>query len=130
MVHQYKLNGYHIVLDTCSGSVHAVDEIAYDLIALFEAKSEDEIVAELLSKYGDRADVSEDELRECYPNPKVSEYQAADAITLEVMDYIANEPLVKAILTGHMHFDYDSVYANRIPQLCTACRTLRVVEFV
>jgi hypothetical protein len=71
-----------------------------------------------------------DELRECYPNPKVSEYQAADAITLEVMDYIANEPLVKAILTGHMHFDYDSVYANRIPQLCTACRTLRVVEFV
>ena len=29
MMHQYQLNGYHIVLDTCSGSVHAVDEVAY-----------------------------------------------------------------------------------------------------
>ena len=27
MVHQYKLNGYNIVLDTCSGSVHVVDEV-------------------------------------------------------------------------------------------------------
>ena len=25
MVHQYQLNGYNIVLDTCSGSVHVVD---------------------------------------------------------------------------------------------------------
>ena len=71
-----------------------------------------------------------DELRKGYANPNVSEYQAADAITLEVMDYIANEPLVKAILTGHMHFDYESVFADRIPQLCTDCCTLRVVEFV
>ena len=29
MVHQYKLNGYNIVLDTCSGSVHVVDDVAY-----------------------------------------------------------------------------------------------------
>ena len=28
MVHQYQLNGYNIVLDTCSGSVHVVDEVA------------------------------------------------------------------------------------------------------
>ena len=34
MVHQYKLNGYNLVLDTCSGGVHVVDEVAYDLIAL------------------------------------------------------------------------------------------------
>ena len=34
MIHQYKLNGYNIVLDTASGSVHAVDDAAYDAIAL------------------------------------------------------------------------------------------------
>ena len=34
MVHQYQLNGYNIVLDSCSGSIHAVDEVAYDIIAL------------------------------------------------------------------------------------------------
>ena len=36
MVHQYKLNGYNIVLDTCSGSVHTVDEVAYDIIEMYE----------------------------------------------------------------------------------------------
>ena len=38
MVHQYQLNGYNIVLDTCSGSIHVVDEVAYDVIALFPRK--------------------------------------------------------------------------------------------
>ena len=37
MIHQYKLNGYNIVLDVYSGSVHAVDELAYDAIALIDA---------------------------------------------------------------------------------------------
>ncbi len=36
MIHQYKLNGYNIVLDVYSGSVHVVDEVAYDMIALYE----------------------------------------------------------------------------------------------
>ena len=41
MVHQYQLNGCNIVLDSCSGSIHVVDEVAYDIIALFESsKSE------------------------------------------------------------------------------------------
>ena len=44
MVHQYKLNGYNIVLDTASGSVHTVDEVAYDIIALYPEKTPDEIV--------------------------------------------------------------------------------------
>ncbi|AVF20293.1 hypothetical protein ABNB59_08410 [Paenibacillus larvae] len=36
MIHQYKLNGYNIVLDTYSGSVHVVDDLAYEIIALYE----------------------------------------------------------------------------------------------
>jgi len=65
MVHQYKLNGYNIVLDTCSGAIHVVDEVAYDMIAAFKEKSEEEIVAEMLVKYGDREDVTEEELHLC-----------------------------------------------------------------
>ena len=65
MVHQYKLNGYNIVLDTCSGSVHVVDEVAYDMIAGFREKTEDELVAEMLAKYGDRPDVTEEDLHLC-----------------------------------------------------------------
>ena len=65
MVHQYKLNGYNIVLDTCSGAIHVVDEVAYDIIALYKEKLADEIVSEMLEKYGDRDDVTETELRLC-----------------------------------------------------------------
>ncbi len=65
MIHQYKLNGYNIVLDVCSGSVHCVDDVAYDMIAMFEDRTGDEIVAEMLKKYGDRPDVTEADLREC-----------------------------------------------------------------
>ena len=37
MIHQYQNNGYHIVLDVNSGSVHVVDKIAYDVIGCLEA---------------------------------------------------------------------------------------------
>ena len=65
MVHQYQLNGYNIVLDTCSGSVHVVDDVAYDVIAMYKEHSADEIVAAMLEKYGDRPDVTEADLRQC-----------------------------------------------------------------
>ena len=56
MVHQYQLNGYNIVLDSCSGSVHVVDDVAYDVIAMYKEHSADEIVAAMLAKYADRPD--------------------------------------------------------------------------
>lgn len=65
MVHQYKLNGYNIVLDTCSGSIHVVDEVAYDMIALYKEKTQEEIVREMMERYGHREDVTEEELKLC-----------------------------------------------------------------
>ena len=51
MIHQYKLNGYNIVLDVHSGSVHAVDEIAYDIIEWYLDFSRDEIIRKIQEKY-------------------------------------------------------------------------------
>ena len=65
MIHQYKLNGYNIVLDVFSGSVHVVDEVAYDVIGLYETTPADEIVARMLEKYADREDVTGADLRQC-----------------------------------------------------------------
>ncbi len=65
MIHQYKLNGYNIVIDVYSGSVHVVDDVAYDIIADFKTKSEDEITKDILEKYSDRNDVSENDVRLC-----------------------------------------------------------------
>ena len=65
MVHQYQLNGFNIVLDTCSGSVHAVDPVAYDAISLYETHSTEEILDQLLEQYAGQTDVTEDDLRQC-----------------------------------------------------------------
>ena len=65
MVHQYQLNGYNIVLDTCSGAIHVVDEVAYDIIALYPDHTADEIVTAMMEKYGAREDVTEKDLRDC-----------------------------------------------------------------
>lgn len=64
MVHQYKLNGYNIVLDVYSGSVHLVDDVAYDIIQLFCSETKEAIVEKMLEKYTDREDVTREELWE------------------------------------------------------------------
>lgn len=63
MIHQYKLNGYDIVLDCASGSVHVVDDVAYDMIADFENLSKDELINKIKNKY--RGESAED-LNDCY----------------------------------------------------------------
>ena len=65
MIHQYKLGGLNIVIDVNSGAVHVVDEVAYDIIAMYENTSADQIVAEMLEKYSHLPDVDEGEIREC-----------------------------------------------------------------
>ena len=63
MIHQYKLGGYNIVLDVCSGGVHVVDGVAYDIIAMFETHSREEVLRAMGSKY---PSLTEAELEECY----------------------------------------------------------------
>ncbi len=66
MIHQYKLGGYNIVLDICSGSVHAVDEVAYDIISIFESMTKEEVISKMWEKYRERDDISKEDIEECY----------------------------------------------------------------
>ena len=66
MVHQYKLLGYNIVLDVCSGSVHVVDDVAYDIISLFEDNGKEAVLSKIREKYAANPSVSESEAEECY----------------------------------------------------------------
>ena len=75
MIHQYRMGDLNIVLDVFSGSIHVVDDIAYDIIGMYEKCSADEIAAEILSRYGDREGVNEDEIRECLS--QIGELKAA-----------------------------------------------------
>ncbi len=65
MIHQYKLGGYNIVLDVCSGSVHAVDDVAYDIISMYESHGREEILSAMKEKYVG-ADISEADIEECF----------------------------------------------------------------
>ena len=62
MIHQYKLGGYNIVLDICSGSVHAVDDVAYDIISMFESSEKEAVIAAMKEKYADIVKCDEDVL--------------------------------------------------------------------
>ncbi|MBQ6818947.1 MAG: thioether cross-link-forming SCIFF peptide maturase [Clostridia bacterium] len=66
MIHCYKLGGLNIVLDIFSGSVHVVDEVAYDIIERYEQYERDEISEYILTKYADRADVTAADLADCF----------------------------------------------------------------
>ena len=62
MIHQYKLNGYNIVLDVFSGSVHLVDEVAYDLIkAIDEGENKQDACVRIAKQY----DLPTQELSDC-----------------------------------------------------------------
>jgi uncharacterized protein len=63
MIHQYQLNGFNIVLDVCSGAVHVVDEIAYEIIGMFENGDKATVVATAAKKF---PEVSETEIAACY----------------------------------------------------------------
>ena len=65
MIHCYKLGGLNLVLDIYSGSVHVVDEVAYDIIRMYEDKSREEIVSAILEAYPNREDVTEEEILSC-----------------------------------------------------------------
>ena len=66
MIHQYQLGGYNIVLDVCSGSVHTVDPLAYDMIALYADHPRSEVIAAMLEKYSSDAEITPQDIEECY----------------------------------------------------------------
>ncbi len=60
MIHQYKSNGYNIVLDVNSGSVHVVDDLSYEIIAMYEENDRQAVVERL------KADYAEEDIAEAY----------------------------------------------------------------
>ncbi|MBO5757767.1 MAG: thioether cross-link-forming SCIFF peptide maturase [Clostridia bacterium] len=107
MIHQYKLNGYNIVLDVYSGSVHAVDEIAYDMIAMYEENDKQTIIDAMMAKYGEREDVTEAELAECYDDITALAEQgklfAPDVYRDKAFDFKNRNTVVKALCLHVAH---------------------------
>ena len=58
-----------------------------------------------------------EELLASYPEDRRRQ-QTPDAATLRAIDYIKNEPLIKAIITGHVHRNLEDIFAGK-PQIAT-----------
>lgn len=112
MVHQYKNNGYNILLDVNSGAVHVVDDIVYDMIPMYENMNLDEINAKLGDKY------KADDIKEAYD--EITELKDAGSLFTEdiyenYIDSFKNrQPVVKALC---LHIAHD---CNLACQYCFA----------
>ena len=74
MIHQYRNNGYSIVLDVHSGSVHVVDDLVYDVIAVINESFDEDHAAQALTE--DRkavSDLIQSKLAEKYPEGELEE---------------------------------------------------------
>lgn len=107
MVHQYQLNGYNIVLDTCSGSVHVVDEVAYDMIRMYKTTAPDVIIGAMLDKYKDKPDVTREELLLCLDDIRELEEDGKlfteDQYENLAFDYKNNSNVIKALCLHVAH---------------------------
>ena len=71
MIHQYKNNGYDIVLDVNSGSVHVVDDMCYDIIDYLNKLGVEDNM-ELLEQ-NETLEKMETDLGETYPVEEIAE---------------------------------------------------------
>ncbi len=53
--------------------------------------------------------------------------QKADAVTQEAYDYMVSEPLIKAVIVGHNHRNYENVLPSGVPQIMTGCTDIREI---
>ena len=72
MIHRFHLDEYYIVLDVCSGAVHVVDELAYEMIGLYEDRTREEVLQAMRERF---PAASDEELAECYA--QIGELRAA-----------------------------------------------------
>lgn len=114
MIHQYKSNGYNIVLDVYSGSVHVMDDLCYDATAVLNEQNEvhteetlsDSRVPELLAeKLGDK--YKEEELKEALADitelTKAGQLFAKDAFENMLEAVKERKTVVKALCLHIAH---------------------------
>ena len=114
MIHQYKSNGRNIVLDVNSGSVHVVDDLVYDILALYETETKEAIVTKMLEKYQQpiyaglyEEPISEVDINEAFD--EIEELKAEGTLFTEdvyrdyIFDFKSRKTVVKALCLHIAH---------------------------
>ncbi len=121
MIHQYKNNGYNIVLDVNSGSVHVVDDVVYDTLSMMKEEDADKygeenfkkISSEIIKKYPGEM-LKEEDMREVFSDLRELEENGAlftkDEYREGVIDFKKRQTVVKALC---LHIAHDCNLACR-----------------
>ena len=104
MVHQFKNNGYNIGLDVCSGSVHVVDDLVYDIIEVFEGRSKEEVAAKLKEE---GKEYKEEDIYSAYDDVQslvdAEQLFTEDIFQTEILDFKKRKTVVKALCLNVSH---------------------------
>lgn len=113
MVHQFKNNGYNIVLDVNSGMVHVVDDLAYDIIEMYENSTQGSIISAMVEKY------TRPEHRTCISSEEVCKgdfTEHIEALVRQIMEVIEDIEKLKedgALFTKDVYEDYIKEFKQR-----------------
>lgn len=106
MIHTFKQGGYNIVLDVASGSVHIVDDVAYDMIEAFEGETKDALVESICQKYAAQG-VTKADAEECYADivalKEEGKLFAEDEFKPNVEALAKRSPVIKALCLHVAH---------------------------
>ena len=101
MIHQYKNNGYNIVMDVCSGAVHVVDDVVYDAIAVYDKDGADAVVPALEGTYP--AEDIKEALEEIEELKQDGVLFTEDVYEQYVKDFKSRKTVVKALCLHVAH---------------------------
>ena len=114
MIHQYKNNGYNIVMDVYSGAVHVVDDLCYDVIAelneinkdhTVETLKEDSVLSMLHQKLGDKYEEKEigDALEDVIELTEAGQLFVKDTYECMIEEVKKRKTVVKALCLHIAH---------------------------
>lgn len=101
MIHKYKMNGYNIVIDVNSGSIHCVDTVTYEILDLYKKDTNEEIV-KTLEKSFDKNEI-EEAIKEIKELEKQGVLYSQDKGELALEKIDRRNPVVKAICLHIAH---------------------------
>ena len=121
MIHQYKNNGYDIIMDVNSGAVHVVEDVVYDAVACLSERLEDlekpepipqELREEVINRLSGTYELSdiEDALSDIQELIDREELFARDVYQDYVIDFKKRKTVVKALC---LHIAHDCNLACR-----------------
>ena len=109
VIHQYKNNGYNIVLDVNSGAVHVVDDVVYDVLPYLEKKETEDTILEALNGSYPEADIK-GAIEECRELEKAGVLFTEDTYQPAIENFKKRSTVVKALC---LHIAHDCNLACR-----------------